>query len=486
MNEHDARRLFNLSRRQFLKLSALLAGVAAFKPRENLLAAPTLGKPKVVHVYCVRATDWDFLSGWWGDHVSPVVVKKMVDSGVMELTGRSSRAAAWQALLPDYVPGQRVAIKVNLNNAHSVGDSDNVIDAAIEPVNAVIAGLKDIGVAASDIWVYDAVRSIPTRFKDGCSYPAVHFSGDSTSNPQGFSSTQKVSFQPPPGEPALADQHISNVLVNADYLINMPLMKKHGGAWVTLSFKNHFGSIEYCAALHEYTFPYEHDYTSAYSPLVDIYKNPHFGAKTILTIGDGLFGSRGAQNSVPEPWTAFGDDSPRSLFFSQDPVAIDSVMYDFLDEEAEVRVHGDDYLPLAAQAGLGVFEHRDPGASNREEWYSQIDYRYLDIDAYVKLRGMWRDGIAYLEWNKPLHPELAGYRVCYASGTGGNVGQGSSPIDISDPDQLDIQLTGLTMYALYEFWIEPYRTGGTVLGESNRVLLMASDILQHLPLVSAG
>jgi len=486
MNVLDARRAAKLSRRQFLKLSALLAGVAALKPSRNLAAAPGPGKPKVVHVYCQRATDWNFLTGWWCDHVDQGVVNKMVDRGLMELTGRRSRAAAWQALLPDYAPSQRVAIKVNLNNAHSVADNDNVVDATIEPVNAVIAGLKEIGVAASDIWVYDAVRSIPTRFQNGCDYPAVHLSGDSTSNPQGFSTTEKVSFQPPPGEPGLADQHISNVLVNADYLINMPLMKKHGAAWVTLSFKNHFGSIEDCAALHEYTFPYEDDYTSAYSPLVDIYKNPHFGAKTVLTIGDGLFGSRSSQNSVPEPWATFGDDSPRSLFFSQDPVAMDSVIYDFLDAEADVRVHGDDYLALAAHAGLGVFEHRDPGASNREAWYSQIDYRYLDIDAYVKLRGWWRDGIAYLEWNKPLHPDLAGYRVCYASDTGGNVDQGSSPIDVSDPNQLSIQLTGLTMYSLYEFRIEPYRTGGSVLSESNRLPLMASDLLQHIPLVSAG
>lgn len=485
MNVFDGRRAANLSRRQFLKLSALLAGVAALKPSGNLVAAPSLGKPKVVHVYCQRATDWNFLTGWWGDHVDQGVVSNMVDRGLMELTGRRSRAAAWQALLPDYVSGQRVAIKVNLNNAHSVADNDNVVDATIETVNAVIAGLKEIGVAASDIWAYDAVRSIPTRFKDGCDYPAVHLSGDSTSNPQGFSDTEKVSFQPPPGESGLADQRISNVLVNADYLINMPLMKKHGAAWVTLSFKNHFGSIEDCAALHEYTFPYEDDYTPAYSPLVDIYKNPHFGPKTVLTIGDGLFGSRSSQNSVPEPWDTFGDDSPRSLFFSQDPVAMDSVLYDFLEAEAGVREHGDDYLALAAQAGLGVFEHRDPGASNREEWYSQIDYHYVDLDTYVKLRGIWRDGIAYLEWNKPLHPELAGYRVCYSTATGGKVVQGSSPIDVPDPNQLSIQLTWLTMYSLYEFWIEPYRTGGTALGESNHLPLMASDIACRLPLVMA-
>jgi uncharacterized protein (DUF362 family) len=486
MNVHHTDRITNLSRRQFLRLSALLAGVAALKPCESVVAGSSPSKPKVIHVYCQRATHWDFLTGWWGDHVDQGVVSEMVDRGVMELTGRNSRPAAWQALLPDYVAGQRVAIKVNFNNAQSPADADNSIDATIEPVNAIIAGLKEIGVAASDIWVYDAVRAIPTRFKNGCDHPGVQFSGDSSSNHQGFSSTQKVTFRPPAGGPSLGAQSISNVLVNAKYLINVPLMKKHCCAWVTLSFKNHFGSIAHCAALHGYTFPYEDDYTSAYSPLVDIYKNRHFGAKTVLTVGDGLYGSRGSQDSAPERWATFDSDSPRSLFFSQDPVAIDSVMYDFLDDEAPVRPHGDDYLARAAQVGLGVFEHRNPEASNREDWYSQIDYRYLDLDNYVKLRGLWRDGVAYLEWNRPSDPDLVGYRVCYSSTTGGDLDQGSSPINVSDPGQVSVEFTGLTLYSLYEFWIEPYRTGGAALGKSNHLPLMATDIVGRLPLVLAG
>lgn len=41
---------------------------------------------------------------------------------------------------------------------------------------------------------------------------------------------------------------------------------------------------------------------------------------------------------------------------------------------------GDDHLRLAAQEDLGVFEHRAPGASSPEEWYSLIDYVYLDLN----------------------------------------------------------------------------------------------------------
>lgn len=334
-------------------------------------------KPRVVHVHASSATFWDFQTGWYGDYVNQDVVYRMVDQGLMQLTGTSTRAAAWQALIPHYVLGQRVAIKVNLNCARSVDDSDNSIDALIEVVNGIVRGLKGIGVAESDIWVYDAVRPIPDRFRDGCHFPGIQFSG-SDFNSQGFSDLKTVTFEPPPDASPIGHQRISNVLANAEYLINVPIMKKHGGAGVTLSFKNHFGSVDDCRALHPYVGLSSSEYRSDYNPMVDMLRNPHFAGSTVLTIGDGIYGSRGNQSSVPGPWVTFDNEAPNSLFFSQDPVAMDCVMYDFLEAEAEVEPGADDYLKLAAQVGLGVFEHRAWEASEPQWWYSLIDYVYLD------------------------------------------------------------------------------------------------------------
>jgi hypothetical protein len=84
--------------------------------------------------------------------------------------------------------------------------------------------------------------------------------------------------------------------------------------------------------------------------------------------------------SEPQPWVTFNDQAPNSLFFSKDPVAVDCVMYDFLDAEAGVLSGGDDHLELAAEDGLGVFEHRDPGTADPEEWYDLIDYEYVSLD----------------------------------------------------------------------------------------------------------
>jgi uncharacterized protein (DUF362 family) len=333
--------------------------------------------PRVVHVHASSATFWDFQTGWYGDYVNQDVVYGMMDQGLMRLTGTSTRAAAWEALIPQYVLGQRVAIKVNLNCARSVNDSDNSIDALIEVVNGIVRGLKAIGVAEADIWVYDAVRSIPDRFRNGCRFPGVQFSGIDV-NSQGFSDLETATFELPQDASPIGHQRISNVLVNADYLVNVPIMKKHGGAGVTLSFKNHFGSVDDCRALHPYVGLSSSEYRSDYNPMVDLLRNQHFAPSTVLTVGDGIYGSRGNQCSVPEPWVTFGNQAPNSLFFSQDPVAMDCVMYDMLEAEAEVEPGADDYLRLAAHEGLGVFEHRAHDASDSTRWYSLIDYVYLE------------------------------------------------------------------------------------------------------------
>lgn len=474
---------YSLSRRRFLQLGGALVGSLALGGRMGWRSAAD-PSPRVVHVYSPRATHWDFSKTWFGDYVDQAVVDEMVDLGVTQLTGTNSREAAWRALLPDYEPGQRVAIKVNFNNAATTDDHDNFIDALVEPVNAVIRGLVEIGVPPEDIWVYDAIRAIPDRFRNRCAFPGVQFSGGQAGpNPLGFNVLEFVTFDPPPGIEAPGVQRISNALAWAHYVINMPIMKKHFYAGVTLSFKNHFGSIHDCAALHDYVFLESDVFTPDYSPLVDIYRNKHFGPKTVLVVGDGLFGSQIGELATPKPWVTFGNDAPNSLFFSRDPVAIDCVMYDFIAAETDVPPGADVYLALAAQAGLGVFEHRDPAATDRREWYRSIEYVYLDLDRLMTFQAHCQGQTAYLEWSRPPHANLAGYRVYYTSETGGPANEGPSPLDVPDPDQEHLTLTGLTLYAIYELWMEPYDEGGDPLLTTERAVVMPSDHVIHLPLV---
>jgi hypothetical protein len=333
------------------------------------------GEARVVHVHDPDATDWNFSTGWYGDYVDQPAVDNMVDRGVMELTGASTVADAWSTLIPNYMPGEAIAIKVSFNNAGSCGDSDNQIDALIHPVNAIVRGLKQMGVAEENVWVYEAVRRIPDRFVNGCLYPNVQFFSNCR-QPPGWSSDDPdaiVTFNPPSG-PVPSPMRLADVLVNAAYLINMPIIKTHS-AGVSLSFKNHFGTIKDPGALHDYILPDGSLFSTEYSPFVDIYQNPHVGAKTILTLGDGLFGAWHGYADAPSRWTTFDDAASNSLFFATDPVALDCVMYDILAAETTIKDNADVYLSVAADAGLGVFEHGDPWGSG----YSQIDYAKIAI-----------------------------------------------------------------------------------------------------------
>ena len=296
----------------------------------------------------------------------------MVDQGLIALAGVSSVVDAWQVLLPDYQPGQAIAIKINLNNATSCGDTDGQIDALIQPVNALIHGLKLRNVSEADIWIYDAIRPIPDRVVAGCLYSDVRLFDNGCRDLAGFSSDDPnayVTFFPPSGVPYPPAQRISDVLINATYLINVAIMKRHFLTGVSLTFKNHFGTINNPGGLHNYVGLDYSYYRTDYNPLIDIYQSPHIGAKTILNVGDGLFAAS-QFNQAPVTWSTFEGRVPNSVFLATDAVAMDCVLCDFLAAEFGVSQGSDDYLQLANQVGLGTYERVNPWTSD----YSSIDY----------------------------------------------------------------------------------------------------------------
>jgi len=334
---------------------------------------------RVVHVHSDDATSWDFSTGWYGDYVNQSAVNRMMKKGLEGLTGKSIEVA-WQDLLRDYSHGQAIAIKVNFNNAWS----PEKINALIEPVNALVGSMvEDGGVLEEDVWVFD-VRALPlNRFCTRCLYPNVRFFGTGSGTEQATFTSSDPNAEVQFAHPSLTARRITDVVINATYLIDMPIIKDHGLSPVTLSFKNHFGSIDEIIragddSLHNYISSRISGYSSSYSPKVDIYLNPHIRDKTVLVVGDGLFGGFGAV-AEPSRWSTFGNDAPNSLFFATDPVAIDCVMFDILDAEPVSHPGRDefanDYLTLAAGAGLGIFERGDPWGGG----YDQIEY--LKIEA---------------------------------------------------------------------------------------------------------
>ncbi len=403
----------SLNRRQFLKsLLALTAGGAAslrhlrqggaqdpfetlpavYLPMVANRASNAGGLGKVLHIYAPQVTDWYFEGDTYYGRtqapgvtgVSQPVVDAMLDRGVTQLFGLPAAAVgeAWRRLTPDYVPGKRVAIKINLNNSFDCDSDTTAIDAIAQPVNGVVRGLLQRGVRQEDIIVYDAIRFFSERVYQELAYKGIQIHdrgcyGITASFSSSDPNAQVQFFPPGGGAPSV---RLCDALIEAQYLINMPIMKGHPIAGVTLGFKNHFGSTNNPSGMHDYVST-SYSLIDQYDALVDLFSNPHIRYKTVLTIGDGIYGSRRYQDTPPQPWTTFGEASPCSLFFSTDPVAIDCVMHDLLKAERGGSQPGvsNSYLELAGNAGLGIYEAGDPWQTPYGSGYRKIVYQRIDL-----------------------------------------------------------------------------------------------------------
>lgn len=375
--------LTNLRRNISKKLN-LKGSIESHDPiyTKNSLESPN---NRVVAVHDSNATNWDFSTGWYGDYVDQSIVDEMVNTGIMELTETKTIGDAWRTLIPNYVSGEKIAIKVNFNDSSSYNDSHNKIDALMHPINPIIAGLKKIGVQEPDIWIYDALRPIPNRFINKCIYKGIlyyDFFGLNGRNKATFNSTSSesnIKFS----NKNIRPHKLTDVITNANYVINIPIIKRHGGSGVTLSMKNHLGSlnpstrtsIENIPDIHDYIYLYSKNYNSNYNPLVDININPNIKNKIVLIVGDGLYGNWYSNNQEPRKWKTFNNKALNTLFFSRNPVVIDSVMYDFLSAETFIDHGSDDYLHIAARNGLGIHEHK-----SKDNTYNLIDYVDLNFD----------------------------------------------------------------------------------------------------------
>jgi hypothetical protein len=253
------------------------------------------------------------------------------------------------------------------------------------------------GVQPGDITVYDSIRVIPSYLRDPiwAVYPDVRFLGTGScpgviTPSHGKNPSLTVQFNDPDGN--LQDRQLADVLYDATYVINMPILKRHGGDNanpITLGFKNHFGSLNRITGsgndnLHKYISTSDSLYRTTYSPFVDIYLNTNIRYKTVLILGDGLYGGTSWSSPPIKSWSIFGD-ACNSFFFGIDPVATDCVMADLIVAEGLVsRTHTYDYLCCAEEAGLGVCEGTrsapggDPLQAPYGSGYDHVEYVRVD------------------------------------------------------------------------------------------------------------
>ena len=296
-----------------------------------------------------------------------------------------------------YQPGEKIAIKINLTTENAWQQevnpitydktSDMVTDIGVtyderqridNSPQMTLALLRQlvyvVGAAQSDITIGDPTGMFPNFMYNylHAEFPDViymdNYGGPYTTPPSPykrhraeFDHTTPFNWSTPQASGKKQD-YVPTCFSQAKYLINFAVLKGHEIGGVTLCAKNHYGSLirsPYGVVRKDnfnpsnpinshwpfYTpdnppyYKHHHDLDNnkgigKYRPLVDLMAHPDLGGKTVLCLIDGLFAGYYAMGH-PNKWQSepFNGDWPSSLFVSQDPVAIDSVCYDFLYEE---------------------------------------------------------------------------------------------------------------------------------------------------------
>lgn len=363
---------------------------------------------RVVWVWDPDATREELTGFWWNkENNNQETLDEMMLKGIKGLAGIDDGKEAWDGLFKHfnknhgngeigYQPGEKIAIKVNLNNCWqflSYLRIDNERDANPYVVKALLRQLINVvGVAQEDITIYDASRPIPNWFYNRVyneeylalplvpEFPNIYYK-DSQGGAAGREKVQPSSERIYFADEAGLYRTLPKCVVEAKYLINIPLLKRHPiQQGVTLSGKNFFGTwIEPVQDVHNY-------HKSGFidgnpTPQTDLLAHKHIGGKTLLYIGDGTYATKVDHATIAKfQMYPFDNDWTNSLFFSQDPVAIDSVMYDFLHAEGTNPCEGSqNYLHQSAEPLINKYDPENDGIflncslGVHEHWNKTVD-----------------------------------------------------------------------------------------------------------------
>ena len=289
--------------------------------------------------------------------------------GMVELTGAPDWVAAWRQF---FEPGDVVGIKLN-----PVGQPEVI--SSPEVLHEIIAGLRQAGVKAKDIVVYDRYRLqflsagydkwLPEGVRWSWAaedYDPIQLAMD------GYDESHYMEMAlTQPGQdgrdPHVRRSHVAKFLTRqVNKLINLPVLKHHGAGGVTLALKNlSHGLVNNVNRSH--SSPTLNACGVFIPAVVSI---PVIRDKTVLHVLDGALGvyhgGPGARGGK-YVW------AHHTLYFATDPVALDKTGWQVIDaqralkgmppvahpkpDETGARLNPQpEHIEIAGALGLGVFD----------------------------------------------------------------------------------------------------------------------------------
>jgi uncharacterized protein (DUF362 family) len=293
----------NGSRRDFLKKSLsgaafLCAGCAT----ESLATQPLAAEAgaAVAKSRVVIARD-EMLRGN-GSAVDAQRMLALLDRAMQALFNREAPIEAWKKIVH---PGERISLKVNTLGGRGISTN-------VQLVEAVCERLQQAGIKASDIivWDRDSAELERAGFHLAVSGERVQCHG-----------TDRVGYEEELSAYGSVGSRLSKILTQrTGVLINLPVLKDHDGAGVTIALKNMYGAIHNPNKYHP----------NGCNPYVaDLNMLPEIRGRMRLTICDATTAMyEGGPGYKPEhSWNC------NALLVSTDPVALDHTGWQMIERK---------------------------------------------------------------------------------------------------------------------------------------------------------
>ncbi len=257
----------------------------------------------------------------------------LLDRAVQAFYNRDSALEAWKQVAR---PGEVIGIKVNCLAGRGTASTSPAL------VDAITDRLRQAGVAAKDIIVFDRLtedlESAGFRISDRPGRARI-------AGNDAFGYEDELAVYGSAG--SLLSKALTRV---CDGIINVPVLKDHSIAGVTIALKNLFGAIHNPNKYH----------TTAGDPYIaDVYMLPPIRKKVRLAICDAHTAQyAGGPSYMPQwAWPFNG------LLVARDPVALDYTGWQIIEaKRAEMGLKPLDprpaYIATAARRGIGTNDPR--------------------------------------------------------------------------------------------------------------------------------
>lgn len=337
----------HLSRRNFLKHSVLGVagfgfGFGGFEGLQWAIGSDTQTsaseKSKVIGIKSSGIMN--------GGKPEPEVVQRMMNEGMFTLTGKKTVADAWRTF---FTPDDIVGIKINPIGGVKLSTRPEVVSAVIRGLTA--AGVKENNIIVWDRFSYHLIKAgFPlNQGSSGVRCYGTEPTAGYDKNIYYESLDDEYSLRQDDGARSLfstiVTQHVTAI-------INVPVMKDHGIAGVTLCLKNlAFGAINNTPRFHP--SPYFCDPASA-----EVCALPILRDKVRLHIVDALQACFEGGPASMKAWTMWNEER---LFFGTDPVAIDRIGLEIIDKKRKENnyppvIQKARHIATAGKKGLGVYD----------------------------------------------------------------------------------------------------------------------------------